>query len=54
MRLFEADIINVLAGPLAEAVYLALRDNEPFNPELVNISALQHSSIWSALSTLMN
>jgi hypothetical protein len=39
---FEADIINVLAGPLAEARYVALRDNEPFNPELVNVSALQY------------
>lgn len=39
---FEADIINVLAGPLAEARYVALRDNEPFNPELVNANALQY------------
>jgi hypothetical protein len=37
---FEADIINVLAGPLAEARYVALCDNEPFSPELVNVSAL--------------
>ncbi|MGZ8184797.1 MAG: hypothetical protein ACXWT1_22885 [Methylobacter sp.] len=39
---FEADIINLLAGPLAEARYLALRDNEPISPELVNINALQY------------
>lgn len=39
---FEADIINLLAGPLAEARYLALRDNEPISPELVNVNALQY------------
>lgn len=39
---FEADIINLLAGPLAEARYVALRDNEPINPELVNVNALQY------------
>jgi hypothetical protein len=39
---FEADIINLLAGPIAEARYVALRDNEPVNPELININALQY------------
>lgn len=39
-RAFEADIINVFAGPLAEARYVGLRDNEPFNPKLVNVNAL--------------
>ncbi|HEY8218784.1 MAG TPA: hypothetical protein VIF86_01675 [Methylobacter sp.] len=39
---FEADIINLLAGPIAEAKYVALRDNEPINPELININALQY------------
>ncbi|MDI1232101.1 MAG: hypothetical protein PSU93_13210 [Methylobacter sp.] len=39
---FEADIINLLAGPLAEARYVALRDNEPINSELVNVNALQY------------
>ncbi|WP_374089330.1 hypothetical protein [Methylomicrobium lacus] len=39
---FEADIINLLAGPLAEARYVALRDNEPISPELVNVNALQY------------
>lgn len=38
----EADIINVFAGPLAEARYVALRDNEPFNPKLVNVNALHY------------
>ncbi len=39
---FEADILNLLAGPLAEARYVALRDNEPISPELVNVTALQY------------
>jgi len=39
---FEADIINLLAGPLAEARYVSLRDNEPISPELVNVNALQY------------
>jgi len=28
---FEADMINLLVGPLAEAKHVALRDNERFN-----------------------
>lgn len=39
---FEADIINLLVGPLAEARYIALCDNELINPRLVNIEALQY------------
>ncbi len=39
---FEADIINLLAGPLAEARYVALRDNEPISSELVNVNALHY------------
>jgi hypothetical protein len=38
---FEADVINLLAGSLAEAKYLASCDCEDFNPHLVNPSALQ-------------
>jgi hypothetical protein len=37
---FESDVINLLAGPLAEAKYLSLRDGEPFNANLVNLDAL--------------
>ena len=37
---FEADIINLLIGPLAEAKYVALRDDEVFNQHLVNVPAL--------------
>ncbi|MGZ5008304.1 MAG: hypothetical protein ACXWFI_11770 [Methylobacter sp.] len=39
---FEADMVNLLAGPLAEAKYVALRDDEPFNARLVPINALHH------------
>jgi hypothetical protein len=41
-RAFEADIINLLVGPLAEANYVAMRDDEPINPRLVNLNALHH------------
>lgn len=39
---YEADIIKLLAGPLAEAKYVALRDDEIFNPHLVNMVALKN------------
>jgi len=39
---FEADMINLLIGPLAEAKHVALRDNEQFNAHLVNINALNY------------
>lgn len=38
---FEADVINLLAGPLAEAKYVALRDDEVFNANLVYLGALK-------------
>jgi len=39
---FEADIINIMAGPLAEAKYVSLRDGELITPHLVNFDALQN------------
>ncbi len=39
---YEADVINLLAGPLAEAKYVALRDDEIFNSHLVNLVALKN------------
>lgn len=39
---FEADVISLLAGPLAEAKYVAMRDGELINPRLVNLEALQN------------
>ncbi len=38
---FEADGINLLAGSLAEAKYVALRDGEVFNANLVYLGALR-------------
>lgn len=39
---FEADMVNLLIGPLAEAKYVALRDGEQFNAHLVNLNALHY------------
>jgi hypothetical protein len=38
----EADIINLLAGALAEAHYVADRDNELISPQLVTLNALHN------------
>ncbi len=42
IKAFEADMMNLLVGPLAEANYIALRDDEIFNSRLVNMNALHH------------
>ncbi|MGZ8189798.1 MAG: hypothetical protein ACXWTS_01065 [Methylococcaceae bacterium] len=42
LQAFEADIINLLVGPLAEANYVAMRDGETINPRLVNLNALHN------------
>ena len=51
-RAFDADIINFLVGPLAEANYVARRDDEPINPRLVNLNALHHYGGASDLETI--
>jgi len=38
----EADIISFLAGPIAEAKYISIRDNEVFNSNLLPPQALNH------------
>ena len=38
---FEADVINLLAGSLAEAKHVAQRDGETFNANLVYLGALK-------------
>ncbi|MGR9114122.1 MAG: hypothetical protein ACU85E_00005 [Gammaproteobacteria bacterium] len=38
----EADIINLLAGPLAEAKYVAQRDDEYINDRLINVNSLKY------------
>lgn len=42
IRAFEADIINLLIGPLAEAKYVHNRDDELFNHQLVNLKSLEN------------
>lgn len=49
---FEADIFNYLVGPIAEATYVALRDNEPINPYLVDLNALNFYGGHSDLETI--
>ncbi len=39
---FEADIINLLVGPLAEAKYVHKRDDELFNHRLVNWNSVEN------------
>ena len=41
-RAYEADVVNLLVGPLAEAKYVSLSDDEVFNQELMNLNALRH------------
>ena len=51
-RAFEADIVNLLVGPLAEANYVAIRDGEPLNPRLVNLNSLHHYGGSSDLESI--
>ena len=39
---YEADVVNLLVGPLAEAKYVSIRDDEIFNLDLINLSALRN------------
>ncbi len=39
---YEADIINLLVGPLAEAKYVSIRDDEAFSFNLINTHALNY------------
>lgn len=51
-RAFEADMINILVGPLAEANYIAQRDGELINAHLVNINALHYYGGTSDLDSV--
>lgn len=42
MMAFEADVINLLVGPLAEAKHVAETDGELFSHQLVNLKALKN------------
>ena len=39
---FEADVVNLLAGPIAEAKYVAISDDEAISPRLIDLQALQN------------
>lgn len=41
-RAYEADVVNLLVGPLAEAKYVSIRDGEAFNSALIDLNALLH------------
>ncbi len=49
---FAADVINILAGPLAEAKHVALRDDEVFNANLVYLGALKFYGGGKDLKTI--
>ncbi len=48
-RAYEADVVNLLVGPLAEAKYVSIRDDEVFNLKLININALYNYGGYSDL-----
>jgi hypothetical protein len=41
-KAFEADIINLLIGPLSEAKHITDIDGEPFNHKLITLNALKN------------
>lgn len=49
---FEADMINMLAGSLAEAKYITERDGEPVNPRLIYLNALYYFDATSELEVV--
>jgi len=51
-RAFEADMINILVGPLAEAKYITQRDGELFNPGLIYLNALHYFGGTSDLESV--
>ena len=50
----EADIINYFAGPLAEAKYVSIRDNEIFNINLLTPRAIIHYGGKSDINEVMS
>lgn len=51
-RAFEADMINMLAGSLAEAKYITERDGELINPRLIYLNALYYFDATSELEAV--
>jgi hypothetical protein len=54
MIALEADVINQLIGPLAEAKHVADIDDEPFNQRLINLNALKHYGGDAALAQALD
>ncbi len=52
LKAFNADIVNLMVGPLAEANYVALMDNEIINSHLVNFPALRFYGGASDMETI--
>jgi hypothetical protein len=53
-RAYEADVVNLLVGPLAEAKYVAIRDGEVFNHRLIRFEALSNYGGYSDLEEAQN
>ncbi len=51
---YEADVVNLLVGPLAEAKYVSIRDDEVFNPNLINFKALHNYGGYSDLEKVLS
>lgn len=51
-RAYEADVINLMVGPLAEAKYVSIRDNEVFNIKLINSNALHNYGGYNDLEKI--
>ncbi len=51
-RAFEADMINMLVGSLAEAKYIAERDGELINPRLIYLNAVYYFGATSELEAV--
>ncbi len=51
-RAFEADMINMLAGSLAEAKYIAERNGELINPRLIYLNAVYYFDATSELEAV--
>jgi hypothetical protein len=54
LQAFDADIVNTLVGPLAEAKYVALSADETINPRLANFESLQNYGGAADLKTVQD
>jgi hypothetical protein len=54
LQAFDADIVNTLVGPLAEAKYVALSADETINPRLANFESLHQYGGAADLKTVQD